>query len=139
MLFLLLDDLEQAPEKVLRQLLDFLGVKSNGNQTSEAVIANPRGRNFVARQCYSSLQHLRNVPGMSVLKQAVPAKIRSKIRDCVTHQLPDSRLGRWIAHRHTAQMEPLTSDMRRELLDRLAEPTGQLEQFLGRDLTAWRS
>lgn len=139
MLFLLLDDLEENPPQVLGQLFEFLGVETPPAAPPEHVQANPRGRNYMSRQCNTSLQRFRSMPGVSVLKRAVPTGLRSTLRNCLTQRLPDSHLGKWIASRHTAKIEPLTPDLRRELLDRMAEPTSQLEKFLGRDLSAWRS
>lgn len=139
MLFLLLDDLEKNSQSVLDKLFDFLGVDSQGSDAPEKLQANPRGRNYMARQCNTSLQRFRSLPGVQVMKQVVPAGLRTRLRDNFMGKLPDSRIGKWIAHRQTAKTEPLTADLREELLDRMAEPTTQLEQFLGRDLTAWRS
>jgi len=139
MLFLLLDDLQQAPQKVLIELFGFLGIENRCSNRPQDLKANARGRNYMARQCNTSLQRFRGLPGIKMIKQAVPAGLRGRIRDCVTEQLPDSRIGKWIANRHTARTEPLTPEIRAELLDRLAEPTYLLEHFLGRDLTAWRS
>ncbi len=138
-LLLLLDDLEKKPQDVMRQLFDFLGVEDHEAAPTESVQANPRGRNYMARQCNTSLQRIRSAPGMRLFKQALPAELRGKLRNCVTQKLPDSRLGKWLANRHTMKTEPLTPELRREILSRLAEPTAQLEKFLGRDLAAWRS
>ena len=40
---------------------------------------------------------------------------------CLT--LPDTRFGQWMSKRHTTKTEPLTTELRTELLQRLAEPT----------------
>ncbi len=138
MLLLLLDDLKEAPKRVVSEVFSFLGVRGEYSFDSEPVQANPQGRNYVARQCNTNLQKLRNVPGVNMLKRAVPPGMRGKMRDGLLQRLPDSRLGRWVSKRHTAKAEPLTDEIRKELLDRLAEPTAKLEQFLGRDLSAWR-
>jgi hypothetical protein len=139
MLLLLLDDLEQSPQHVVGQVLDFLGVDHDRSCSTGQIQANPRGRNYMARQCNTSLQRFRQLPGVQVIKHVMPRGVRGRIRDCVTRQLPDSRVGKWLSKRHTSQSEPLTAELRRELLDRLAEPTNQLEAFLGRDLSAWRT
>ncbi len=140
--FLLLDDLQEKPINTLAQLLDFLEVENAETNLSKHPVhlqANPRGRNFMMRQCNVTLQRLREMPAFRLAKHAVPAEMRSKITDYMTQGLPDSSLGKWLSQRHVAKTEPLTPELRRELLDRLAEPTTQLEHFLGRDLTAWRS
>ena len=139
LLCLLLDDLRRNSQNLLNQVFDFLNVDRRGSNREEELHANPRGRNYMTRQCNTSLQRLRRLPGVQVVKRIVPATVRGRIRDCMTQQLPASRLGQWIARRHAAQAEPLSADLRRELLDRLAEPTSRLEEFLGRDLSAWRS
>ncbi len=138
MLLLLLDDLKAAPKRVLSEVYEFLGVEGNHATESEPVQANPQGRNYMARQCNTNLEKIRKFPGVKILKQAVPSGMRGRIRDSVLQRLPDSRLGRWVSKRHTAKAEPLTDEIRQELLARLAEPTTKLEQFLGRDLSAWR-
>ncbi len=139
MLFLLLDDLKQTPQQLLQELFDFLKIDNQGSAAPTHLQANPQGHNYVTRQCNTSLQRFRSLPGMQLMKQVVPSGLRSRLRESVMHQLPNSRIGKWIAHRQTAKSELLTPELRQELLDRLAEPTTQLEQFLGRDLSAWRS
>lgn len=139
MLLLLLDDLQDNPQSVYQQLLDFLGLKDSEVLGQDPLQANPRGRNYMVRQCNTRLQQFRSLPGFQSLKRVVPAGMRSQVREYVTGQLPDSRLGKWLSRRQTAQVEPLTDQLRQELLARLAEPTARLEQYLGRDLTAWRT
>ena len=139
MLFLLLEDLQESPSRVMTELCGFLGISHHSNESEpDQVQANPRGRNYMARQCNTNLQKIRRIPGINLIKKVVPTEIRGRLRDKITQQLPDSRLGKWFSNRHLSKTEPLTSEMRVELLDRLAEPTAQLEQFLGRDLSAWR-
>lgn len=138
MLFLLLDDLKENPERVLNELCDFLGVANESVSPAENLQANPRGRNYMAHRSNKSLQKLRSLPGVSMMKRVVPAGLRGRLRDRMFTQLPDSKMGKWIAKRHTERTEPLTSELRQDLLDRLAEPTARLEAFLGRDLSAWR-
>ena len=139
MCFLLLEDLERDAEQALRQLWSFLGVDAQSAATKEPVRANPRGRNYMARKANTTLRRFRAIPGVSIAKQIVPAGLRTRIRESAIQSLPDSRIGKWLSRRHTGKTEPLTSELRRELLGRLAASTEQLEAFLGRDLTAWKS
>lgn len=138
MLFLLLEDLNESPASALGEVAAFLKVRGTPPASAESVRANPQGRNHVTRQCNTGLQKFRRLPGVQTLKRVVPKGIRGKVRDSVLQGLPDSRLGHWISRRHVANAEPLTAELRKELLDRMAEPTARLEQFLGRDLSAWR-
>lgn len=137
MLPLLLDDLKRDPDAVISQLLEFLGVTSRCEVPAEPFQANPRGRNVTMRQCNASLQRFRSLPGVDTMKRAMPAKLRGRLRECVTQQLPDTRIARWMANLQTAKTEPLTPELRQEVLKCLAEPTNELSKFLGRDLTSW--
>ncbi|MEM8946034.1 MAG: sulfotransferase domain-containing protein [Planctomycetota bacterium] len=138
MLFLLLDDMHNSSRQVMSQVCDFLGVPNAADARENSIQANPRGQNYITRQCNTSLQRFRQLPGMQLVKRLIPGDLRGRIRDRMLNQLPNSRLGKWMSRRHVAQTEPLTADLRTELLDRLAEPTARLEQFLDRDLSAWR-
>lgn len=138
MYFLLLEDLKEAPGQALSEVSRFLGVRDTLPADSASVQANPQGRNHVARQCNTGLQKFRSIPGVQTFKRIVPKGMRGRLRDSLLNSMPDSRLGRWISRRHVSKAEPLTAELRKELLERLAEPTSRLEHFLGRDLSAWR-
>jgi hypothetical protein len=135
------EHLQDRARATIMGVLDFLGL--SGDPDSELAAwrsgrANERGRQHVARSCHGAVRTLRGLPGMSRAKRVVPQKMRQGFREYLTGRFPDSRLGRMIGSRRANQAEPLTAQLRGELLKRLEDSTCELEAFLGRDLSAWR-
>jgi hypothetical protein len=135
-------ELQNGPARTIIDLWNFLGLTASGDDAATLLAAGPaneRGRQHVVRQCRGAIDALRSAPGVSAAKRLLPASWKATFRTCLLEKLPDSRLGRLWASRQADRAEPLTAEMRRELLARLDESTRELEQFLGRDLSHWRA
>ncbi|MCA9260902.1 MAG: sulfotransferase domain-containing protein, partial [Planctomycetales bacterium] len=129
-----------APATII-ELLNFLGLPGEGAEEAARFAQsrmNERGNANVALRCQESLESARRIPGARALKAMLPAGWKASARQYWTETLPRTRIGSFFSRRYAQQAEPLTPRLRQLVLERLDEPTRELEELLGRNLEAWR-
>jgi hypothetical protein len=124
---ILFDDMTTEPGRVLMEVQRFLGLEETDLVGDRPIRANERQR----KERQRATARLRGVSGASWVIDRIPKSVRDRVYDVVSR----SPAGR----RMEAGPPPLRSDTRAKLLERFEEPNRELEEFLGRDLSAWRT
>lgn len=137
LLCLTLDELTLDPTGTLDRIQGFLQISHADLTSAGAVAANRRFQRPVEQPISRTLRFLRNAPGIRVLVDQLPPKVRHRLRDKASAAILASPLSKLFQKRHKRRVAPLNEGTRAALLDRFREPTRQLERFLGRDLSAW--
>lgn len=127
--FLLLDDLQNNPNKVLQEIQDFLGVNICNLLHKGEVWENKAGA-----ENYLWFRIMGVINKSSVLmrvKNFIPPNIRRKIFSGISC-LPISR-----KVMNSYQLPPMKPETRERLLDVFQKPNDELSAFLGRDISLW--
>jgi len=134
---IVLDDLEQDPERVLRGIQDFLGVAQVDLVRERTVVANQAGTRIPYRGMDRLLARARKLPLLSNVVDVIPRDARRRARAWIA----DSPLAHVLMRRklkeHASALSALEPATRAQLLARFETPTRELEAFLGRRLEAW--
>jgi Sulfotransferase domain len=131
-LFLLMDDLIQNPDRVIKQTLEFIGVDpqyDSGQATP--IVANKASDNpewFVRQQLTAPLK---NIPGIQQIKSLIP----KDLRDRVYQVLKQWKYKSWAETQY--RPPAMLPETRQTLLDKFRQPNQQLAEFLDRDLSHW--
>ena len=135
-MFLLFEDLTRDPQSALAGVQQFLGLPeaADAADPERSIVANEGGgRLFATRRVTELFRKLKSIPGVGLMARAVPERWRARAFSAMVA----SSWGRWLRRRHRQQMSPLSPEMRQRLLSLFEQPTRELEEFLGRDLSAW--
>jgi hypothetical protein len=137
-LFMTLDAYTDDPARELTRVQRFLQVDElDLIGMSGPVQANRAGDALQTKLWRRAVDSARALPGANVVVRLIPKPLRPKLRNWVLR----SGLGRRATLRglqqHRAKLSPLTDAARQRLVERFAEPTRQLERFLGQDLSGW--
>jgi len=135
--FLTLEELRAEPERVLRELQEFLGLEPFDLGDRGALVANPSGSGLERRHRKLLINRVRNTPGLSSLIDAIPGSLRRKIRAFFTESSVLSRFVRKRVKQNTDQISPFDPEVRLRLLRRFESPNKALARFLERDLDSW--
>lgn len=137
MLFIILDDFEQDPEKELSRVQRFLGIEvvELGKQSMRS---NPSGAGYSSHRINAWMARFRRSLLSRSLARLTPASARRKIVSNVSEALNDSFVAKHMALKHREKLPGFADETRTQLVDALDESTRELEAFLSRDLSAWR-
>ena len=120
---MLFDDLQESPQRVYTEVLEFLGVPPDDREAFPRVNAGKRSRLAWLAQCQTTVI------------QALP-------RSCLQFgkRLGLGRLSRTVMQLNSqpATSAPLTGDFRRQLVDEFRDDIDALAEMLGRDLSHWK-
>lgn len=139
-LFVTLDAYRQDPREELARVQRFLDVETLDLMAlGGAVRANPAGAALQTKAWRKTVDSMRATPAVSAAVRIIPAPLRPQLRSWVLRSGFGRVLTRRLLEQHRAKLSPLTDATRRQLVERLREPTRQLARFLGRDLDGWLS
>lgn len=131
-LFLLSDDLKEAPYEVLKEICQFIGIGDSFDFSKEGpVVANKGGRVFEDTLRGRITAPLRRIPILATIAAAVP----QSWRDAVYQVLQKTSYGKQVRQAYTAP--PMKPETRSELLAYFAKTNQKLAAFIGRDLSEW--
>ncbi len=136
-LLLTLDDMKKDPAATLEQVQTFLGLEPMDLLAAGKVKANKWGELQARDRLLRMTNRIRHAPVVSQVASALPKSWRRKTRSAMTASPAAVSLMRLTLRKQKRELEGLTPEMRQRLLERFAEPTRQLEDFLGRKLPAW--
>ncbi len=133
-LFLLSEDMIDAPYKTLKSVCQFIGVDDGFDFADEGpVIANQGKQVFEDTLRGRITAPLRKVPLLATAAAAVP----QSWRDGVYQLLQKSSYGKQVRQTYTAP--PMKPETRQKLLEHFSEPNKVLADFINRDLSSWSS
>lgn len=131
LLFLLLEDLTQQPDRTVKQVCRFIGIDDTIDCTKEIVIAN-QGKQIFEDTIRSKITApLRSIPLVAATAKLLP----QNWRDHAYNFLQKSPYGKGIRNQYSPQ--PMRPETRQMLVDRFRLPNQELSQFLDRDLSHW--
>lgn len=136
---LTLEELKGHTQAALRRCQEFLNVSVRDLTDEGAVVANPSdGRQVSNYRLRKHVGRIRRLPLFRRLIDALPTQLRRGAKRQIVNALDKSFVAKRMRARHASAVSPLTESTRRALLQRLAKPTQDLEEFLGRRLpTNW--
>jgi hypothetical protein len=131
-LFLLLDDLNKHPQKVLRQICQFIGVDENVDLMAQKPIAANVGRAFAEGFIRERITApLRSIPVIANTAALLPQTTRDRAYQLLK-KLP---MTQQIEKQYLPQ--PMLPETRKMLLEKFQVPNQKLSQFIQRDLSHW--
>jgi len=136
MLFVILDDLQQQPDRELARIQDFLGLE-RCTLSDTPLQSNPAGHGYASQRIERLMFRLRSVPLLRLLGRLAPRELRYKALGFVAKGIIDGPVGQRLAQTHRQRLEPMSTETRKSLLHELREPTLELQSFLGRPLPSW--
>lgn len=120
--FILLDDLQQSPQRVYEETLAFLGLESDGRTEFPRFNAGKQNRSPFLAACRAAVIRSLPRPLVEAGKRIGLGYVSNKVMQL------NSR---------PASKTPLQDDFRREIADFFRDDVGLLGELLGRDLTRW--
>jgi len=133
-LFLLSDDLNEAPYKTLKKICQFIGINDEFDFANEGKIVSNQGRKVFEDTLRGRITApLRKVPLLATIAAAVP----QSWRDGIYKLLQKSFYGKQVRETYTAP--PMQPKTRQKLLEYFSEPNQALAKFIDRDLSRWSS
>ncbi len=141
LLLLTLDELSSEPGPTLDRVQSFLGLERADLLANGAVHANVWGDRAARHKLRIALEKLRRTRPFQLARGLTPAPVRRAGRELILGAPRLQSLLKQLLKRRTEeeqqQLSPLLPATRVQLLERLEEPTRDLERFLERPLTPW--
>ncbi len=135
LLVLFTGDMRDAPQNVLQQVGDFLGLSEFDYLRAGPIRANEGGGKYYASTALTrTINTLKRTPAMKPLLQRMPASLKKSGYEW----LANGPVGRRLRRRHQSHMSRLTPELRCQIEDIFREEIEQLEEYTGRDLAAWK-
>lgn len=132
LLLLLLDDLRADPTGVLRRVCWHIGIDHKLDLVAnDQVHANDADTYRHWQLRVGLTRSLRAIPGVEWLGGLVPRTWRERAYRALERSSRAARIRAELAP------APMLAETRRRLIDRFREPTQQLAEYLGRDLSHW--
>lgn len=129
--FVLFEELTRDPAATLARIEQFLGVEALDLVSGAPVNRNKSGAERHLRR--RTVRRLRRAPLMSRLIDVTPTPIKSVAMGFLRRSHAARRI------EDSYGLDPMSLEERRLVLDRVHDDTVRLEEFLGVDLSAWKS
>lgn len=129
---LLTSDLADRPDEIVAQVCRFLEIETRDDLCG-AMRANVASEQLRYRTRERMASSLKNIPGLSHVLSTVPKGVRRS----VANWLISTPLGHVYTRNHVPP--PMTPEMRQKYLAYFSDTVDAVENFLGRDLSAWRT
>lgn len=135
MLILFTSDMRDAPQEVLSNVGEFLGLSGFDYLQDGPIRANEGGGKYYAGSALTrTITAFKRAPAVSPLLKSVPASLRKSGYEW----LANGPVGRKLRRRHQSNLPPLTEQIRSKFRKYYFEDIEQLEAFTGRDLAEWK-
>lgn len=138
MLLLTLDEMRADCKAVLDRVQRFLGLTPIDLVGDAPILANEAGTALASQAWLRMFLDWRKRTRLRPLIDAIPDGPRKAVGHWLKFTRMSRLLGRRAAVERSRQLSTLTTERRQMLLDMFAEDTRRLEQFIDRDLSAWR-
>jgi hypothetical protein len=139
LLLITLEELRDSPARVLSDVQQHIGVpvlKLSG--PGENLVANPAAEPVAHRYATRRLDAWRETLVGRAGAAALPGRLRERMRRWMVGRVMRSNTALEKAAAFKRSLDPLTREARAHLLERLDAATCALQEFLGKDLSAWR-
>ena len=132
-LVMTLDELKTDGEAALRSCQDFLGLEIHNLVGEGLIVANAADERRVSSyRVREKVGRFREFPVLRQLVNLMPTEFRRRAKVRLVAALDNTVLAKRMRRQHAAAISPLRAETRKALLARLAGPTRELEEFLGR-------
>lgn len=130
-LFLLMEDLVRQPDRIVKQVCQFVGVDDTIDCTQAVVVAN-QGKQFFEDTIRGRITApLRSIPIVAATATLLPQSWRNQAYNF----LQKSPYGKGVRSQYAPK--PMRPETRQMLVDRFLVPNQALAEFLDRDLSHW--
>ena len=124
---MLLDDLKREPGQSYQQVLRFLGVDDS---PEHRLLKVNESRNVRSARVQRALNHPNRA--LATLREGVRVAVPRRVRDRMVHSVATLNI-------RTAPRSPMSPELRGELTEFFSDDVLELENVIGRDLSAWRT
>ena len=131
------DDLHQNTRSLLNRVQLFLELEPMDLLAQGPIVANPKGAAYARANKRRLLRSVRQHAALSRLLNLVPKRARQAARNWFINPSASAGVMNLAVKSQLRQLSPLAETTRRQLLERFAEPTKQLETFMDQSLPDW--